>query len=61
MNNNKGLENIKKQMSDLFSLEKKIGRKEFILYSITPILLFLLFIFFLLNKSDELLLYFNSA
>lgn len=43
MNNNQGLENIKKQLLDFFSLKKEIGRMEFILYSI-PILLFLLFI-----------------
>ena len=47
MNNNEGLENIKKQVLDLFSLKKKIGRWDFIVYSISSILLFLLFISFL--------------
>ena len=54
MNNNQGLENIKKQLLDFFSLKKEIGRMEFILYSIAPILLFLLFISILLHSFNML-------
>lgn len=41
MNHNEGLENLKKQLLDFFSLKKEIGRMQFILYSILPLLLLL--------------------
>lgn len=40
MNNNQGLENIKKQLLDFFSLKKEIGRMEFCIYGVIPISLY---------------------
>ena len=50
MNNNQGLENIKKQLLDFFSLKKEIGRMEFCIYGVIPISLY----FFLLSLSGEI-------
>lgn len=44
MNNNQGLENIKKQLLDFFSLKKEIGRMEFCIYGVIPISLYFFFI-----------------
>ncbi|STO63118.1 Uncharacterised protein [Haemophilus parahaemolyticus] len=50
MNNNQGLENIKKQLLDFFSLKKEIGRMEFCIYGVIPISLYI----FLLSLSREI-------
>lgn len=50
MNNNQGLENIKKQLLDLFSLKKEIGRMEFCIYGVISISLY----FLVLSQSSSI-------
>ena len=50
MNNNEGLENIKKQLLDFFSLKKEIGRMEFCIYGVISISLY----FLVLTQSSSI-------